>query len=123
MTGGASPRRRGDYHERKVRANLEKHGWLVVRSAGSLGPADLIAIHHARMPVLVSCKISGKVPPAEWDELYLVAMRHGAHAIVASRPKDGVIRYQRIDMPKPLRPSRNVADNGPWSPQLTRRER
>lgn len=96
MSGGASPRRRGDYFERQARAHLEANGWLVVRSGGSLGPADLIAICRTAPPLLISCKIGGYVPPAERRELATIAERYGAVAVVMHRPKRGVIATKPI---------------------------
>jgi len=46
-------RLKGDRRERYVRKVLEKEGWTVVRSGGSLGMFDLIAIH----PVLKKVKM------------------------------------------------------------------
>lgn len=45
--GGASPKRKGTDFERRVRRELIAKGYLVARSAGSLGVFDLIAIKPA----------------------------------------------------------------------------
>ena len=47
-----SNRSRGDYFERRTRAALEAQGWLVIRSAGSYGVADLVALSAGRTPLL-----------------------------------------------------------------------
>lgn len=96
MTGGASPRRRGDYFERQAKADLESHGWLVVRAGGSLGPCDLIAVSRARQPLLISCKLGGRISPAERQTLATLSQRFGAVAMVASRPSDGVVFYRPV---------------------------
>jgi Holliday junction resolvase len=96
MTGGASPRRRGDYFERQTRAYLETHGWLVVRAGGSLGVADLLAISRHHSPLLVSCKLGGKIRPRERDAITMAAKRYGAHAVVAWRPTRGLIGWHRL---------------------------
>lgn len=94
--GGASPRRRGDYHELRTRDDLEAHGWQVTRAAGSLGIADLIALKAGNPPLLVSCKLGGKIGPAERLQLWRVAQRAGAVPLVAWRPMRGVIGYRKL---------------------------
>lgn len=96
MTGGAAPRRAGDRFERLVKADLERHGWFVGRSAGSHGIADLIAIKISHTPLLVSCKLGGKISVAERTELADTAIRHGANAVLVSKPSRGVIGYRVI---------------------------
>ena len=80
-----SNRRRGDYFERRTKAALEAQGWLVTRSAGSLGVADLVALCGGRTPLLVSCKLNGRLPRSERDALVDAADRAGADAILAHR--------------------------------------
>jgi len=70
-------RRRGDEFERRTKADLEMRGWVVVRSAGSLGPADLVALHHSRPPIIVSCKIPGYLRPTENDVLIETSLLRG----------------------------------------------
>lgn len=84
-----SNRQRGDYFERQVKDTLTAHGWIVVRSAGSLGIADLVALRKGNTPTLVSCKLGGKIGPAERTALMDAADMAGARAVVAMRPKGG----------------------------------
>jgi Holliday junction resolvase len=88
-------RQRGDYFERQCRSALERAGWVVVRSAGSLGPADLVAVRRNSMGgphvLLVSCKVNGKATPAERATLLDTAERAAAEPLVASRPSRGTI--------------------------------
>lgn len=97
-------RRRGDYFERQTRADLEKRGWIVLRSAGSLGAADLVALHHNRPAILVACKIPGYMRPAENDALIEFALRAGAVPMLAfrkdARSGDGTVGYSQVTMPK-----------------------
>jgi Holliday junction resolvase len=99
MTGGASPRRRGDYFERQAKAELERQGWLVVRAGGSLGPADLMAVSRDRPPLIVSCKLGGRIPPRERQELIVLAQRYGAHAVVMWRSSPGMVRSSTLYAP------------------------
>lgn len=94
--GGASPRRRGDYFELRTRDDLEAHGWQVTRAAGSLGIADLIALKAGHPPLLVSCKLGGKIGPAERQALYTTSRRAGAVALIAWRPHRGLVAYRRL---------------------------
>jgi len=82
-------RQRGDYFERQVRDTLTAHGWLVIRSAGSLGVADLVALRKGNTPTLVSCKLSGRIDPAERTAILDAADHAGARAVVAMRPRGG----------------------------------
>ena len=96
MTGGKSPRRRGDYFERQCKADLERHGWLVIRAGGSLGIADLIAIKREHAPLLVSCKLSNRIDPAERNALSETATRYGATAVVSWRFSNARVAYRRV---------------------------
>lgn len=116
-------RQRGDYFERQTRSALEVAGWLVVRSAGSLGPADLVALRRnsegATHVLLVSCKVDGRTSPAERAALVDAADRSGsgAEALLARRPDKGVVELvdvtdQRVraTLRAPSRPRATAAD-------------
>ena len=94
-------RQRGDYFERTTRDALEHYGWYVVRAGGSLGVADLVALRAGDKPLLVSCKLNGRIDPAEREQLHTTARRAGARPLVASRPKGGhvLLRCVRWDGP------------------------
>jgi Holliday junction resolvase len=85
MRGGASPRRRGDSFERRVRSELEEDGWLVVRSAGSLGSFDLMAMRAGDEPLLIQVKIDAKINLKDRERLLGDALKSGATAWVVSR--------------------------------------
>lgn len=50
---------RGAAYERKVKKEYEEAGFLVIRSAGSKGPVDLVAIYPGfdQYVVLIQCKL------------------------------------------------------------------
>jgi Holliday junction resolvase len=107
-------RNRGDYFERQTRHALEAVGWLVVRSAGSLGPADLIAVRRSsdNQPhvLLIACKTDGHISPAERANLLAAADQAAAEALLAHRPSRGLIqldtipdRVTRAQVPAPAR--------------------
>ena len=68
---------RGANFERRCKAELEKHDYLVCRSAGSHGEFDLMALNDDCMEgLLVQCKTNGKISMdemaslADWAEIY-----------------------------------------------------
>jgi len=118
-----SNRQKGDYLERQTRAALEAHGWLVVRAAGSLGVADLVALRWANTPLLVSCKVGGKIGPAERTALIDAARNSGSRPLMATREIRGhvdiyavkvepeMVRVDRLKVP--ARPKYGSQDNEP----------
>lgn len=96
MTGGAAPRAAGDRFERACFERLRAAGWLVVRSAGSHGPADLVALRSDRGPVLVQCKIGGAMTKHGRAQFYETAMNVGAVAVIASKPSRGHISWRLV---------------------------
>jgi Holliday junction resolvase len=84
-----TPEQRAGYMlELATRHHLEADGWLVVRSAGSKGPADLIGFRPGET-VLVQCKLDGYLRPGERAAFVEFAAVAGAEALVASWFKDG----------------------------------
>lgn len=55
----APPKRKGYLAERKVRMLLQRHGWMTVRSGGSLGPADLVCLRRGKC-ILMQVKSTRK---------------------------------------------------------------
>jgi len=91
---------RGANFERQVKADLEKRGYLVIRAAGSHGIMDLVAF-RARWTDegaiwFIQAKTNGKMSPAERRELFESAFPRNAWAVIVSRPKRGVILYERL---------------------------
>ena len=81
--------------EYAAKNDLEVNGYLVFRTAGSHGAADLIAFKgrggtFARSEtLLVQCKTGGALGPAERTELYGVAAITGGTPIMARWRKEG----------------------------------
>ncbi len=88
--GGAAPARAGRAFEWEVRDHLQARGYLVTRSAGSGGIADLVAVRNVRTGdvLLIQCKRGGVLPTAEWNRLFEEADARGAVAVLASRVPD-----------------------------------
>lgn len=76
---------RGHDRERAVKALLEAEDWFVVRAAGSLGDADLVALREGSRPRIIEVKSTAGGPyerfvPAERAQLRLAARIAGADA-------------------------------------------
>lgn len=90
-------RQRGDYFERQAKSALVSHGWWVIRSAGSYGVADLVALRRDHKPLALSCKLDGKLRPAERDELLMVGRMAGVVPVIASRRIRGHVLLEMLD--------------------------
>src|SRR5436309_12747800 len=80
-----SAARRGADFERRVKRRLERDGWFVVRSAGSRGPLDLVALRrdgHGGCEVrLIQCKVrQTHFTLNDWSLLEEAALDAGATA-------------------------------------------
>ena len=68
--------------EYRVKGLLERDGYYVIRAAASKGLVDLAAMKPGQV-LLVQCKRSGALPPAEWNALYDLAASLGAVPLMA----------------------------------------
>lgn len=80
--------------EKDAQHELEAAGWMAIRSAGSHGLVDVLAI-KVTVVLLVQCKTNGEMSSADWNVLLHNARNVGALAILASRGKDGIV-YERL---------------------------
>lgn len=81
---------RGRSFEYRVKNYYEKHGWFVIRSAGSKGIADLVAISPGGSEIhFVQCKLHGSISPDERQKLFATASNYGAYPILASAKRSG----------------------------------
>lgn len=92
---------RGTAFERKVAAELERDGYLLIRAAGSHGAADLVALKPGQV-LFVQVKLggAGQCAPAEWNEFYRLATSVGALPILAYRPGRQGVAYWLVTGPK-----------------------
>lgn len=111
-------------------------GWYVTRSAGSHGPADLVAVAPSRirtagyphddeqvptasLVLFVQAKLGGpgRVSPGEWNGLLETARHYGGLAVIAHRPERGNVQFLRVTGEKPDRGKRGPAPPClVWSP-------
>lgn len=90
-------RQAGDRFEHQTRHALEAEGWWCCRAAGSLGPADVVALRAGNTPRLVSCKVSPRpIPPLERWALINAAQVAGAIPLQAYRPKGGWVEFRTV---------------------------
>jgi Holliday junction resolvase len=85
---------RGIQRERQLRHSLEADDWIVIRAAGSLGCADLVALKDGRTPMMIECKATARgpyagFPPAKRKDLRQVAEWAGADAWLVWWPPRG----------------------------------
>jgi len=85
--------RRGPKREHQVRALFERAGWYVMRSAGSHGPVDILALSAGHDPCMVQVKSSVRSAlagfgPRDRAELREVAQRSGATPLLCWWPPD-----------------------------------
>jgi Holliday junction resolvase len=94
-------RNRGDYLERQTKAAFEEIGYWVIRAAGSFGVADLVALRADKRPVLISCKITGTMAPAERAAIRAASVLAGGRPVLATRDRPGwVTLYAVTEAPR-----------------------
>ena len=96
MTGGKAPRAAGDRFERATVLRLREAGYLVVRSAGSHGVADIVALRGDRLPSLVQCKTTDNTTARQRTAYYKVAADAGAVAVLAFKPNGRGLAFLRV---------------------------
>jgi Holliday junction resolvase len=89
---------RGHNRERAVKLKLQDDDWFVVRTAGSFGDADLVALKTGHQPRLIEVKSTAGGPyehfgPTERETLRLAAELAGASAELAWWPPRGQLRF------------------------------
>jgi len=88
--------RRGYRLELRAQDELQAQGWIVIRSAGSKGPADLVALREGSRSQLIQVKSDGYLPPKERQELLDEAEKAGADACVVGRLKRSLM-WKRLN--------------------------
>ncbi len=111
--------RKGANFEYRTKKDLEGHGYVVVRSAGSHSPTDLVAMMAGNV-FAVQCKYDGRLPPSEWNKFWEWAKVAGATPILASKgPRGSGIIYHRLVSRKVGRGRQPLAY---WTPQTQKGE-
>jgi len=76
--------KRGRNAEYVIKQKFEKEGYVVIRSAGSHGPADLIAARDHEI-ILIQVKTNGYLSKAEKEKLKEWAKHFGGKPVVAKK--------------------------------------
>ena len=76
--------------ERTVKKKLEDAGHFVVRSAGSKGPADLVAVNEDGEAILIQCEVS-TVSKSKLKTLKEVAIKYNCNALMVKKGTKGYI--------------------------------
>lgn len=78
----------GRSFEYATKKDLEKYGYIVMRSPASKTPADLVAIRAGEI-VFVQCKLHGAMGVKEWNEFIDYSEKGGATPVMAQRSQTG----------------------------------
>jgi Holliday junction resolvase len=109
MTTGNHHKRNGTVRENRVKELLEDDGYFVVRSAGSGGVADLVALKPGQV-LLVQCKSEAYLAPHEWNGLWFTSVNTRAIPIHAAKlPGSRQVVWHRLTGPKTV-----VTKRPPW---------
>lgn len=105
MSGGASPKRKGDAFEAAVCKDLERHGfWAARLRQGGGQPVDIIAVQAPiGAPIFgsaiiwcVQCKVTTPyMRPEEREQFVMSAHSIGARAMLSWK-QDGAIQYKEL---------------------------
>ena len=74
----------GRRFERELATHLRGEGYYVVKSPGSKGAVDMVAVKPGQI-LFVQAKRNGVLRPAEWNGLYDLAAQFGAVPVLAER--------------------------------------
>lgn len=89
---------RGRDAEWKVRDHLRGEGYIVLRTAGSKGAIDLLAVKPGQV-LCVQVKAKAPLPPAQWNNLFTLARHMNAVPVLADVLPHRPIRYTRLLAP------------------------
>lgn len=81
---------RGADFERLVKKSYEEQGYLVIRSAGSHSPVDLVAMQKG-LTVLIQCKLSGVLTKDDRAALKKVRAKTNYPTVLAYKNGQGIV--------------------------------
>lgn len=87
--------RLGRQFEYRVRDDMRKKNYFVLRSPRSGSPADLVCIKKGKI-IFIQCKRGGEFIVSEWNEFYELCQSVNAIPILASTPKGKGIEYHLL---------------------------
>lgn len=90
---------KGAKFEREIADILLEDNWLAVRSAGSHGIVDVLAVKQGVI-WFIQCRTNGNLTEVEAKELLIIAKEHNGTAILASKSK-GQYLFEEVKLKKP----------------------
>ncbi|GIV51817.1 MAG: hypothetical protein KatS3mg038_2338 [Candidatus Kapaibacterium sp.] len=88
---------RGRALEYDAKRYFEERGYLVVRSAGSKSPVDLVCLHPSLPPLLVQCKYGvARLSKQDRERLLALARAYNARACIVTRKRRQEIVFDYI---------------------------
>jgi len=110
--------RRGAAFENRVKDDMEDAGYYVMRSAGSQGVADLIALDMllpAERPVMIQCKLdTGVMSVDAWNRFLDVAVLCGAVPLLAMEDPKPLRNYSFMEIRIRRMPRSSIKPWRPW---------
>lgn len=93
---------RGADFERKVQAHLESEGYVTVRSAGSKGAVDVVALKQGETLLVQVKRSNPRLSPADRSTLLRLAHLVGGVPVVAFQPGRGMpVEFRELTGPEP----------------------
>jgi hypothetical protein len=88
--------RLGRSFEYRVRDDLRRKGYFVLRSPRSGSPVDLIAVKKDKSLLFIQCKRGGAIGVTEWNIFYDLCISVGAMPILAEMGTVSGVQYWQI---------------------------
>ncbi|GIV52253.1 MAG: hypothetical protein KatS3mg038_2774 [Candidatus Kapaibacterium sp.] len=88
---------RGRQLEYDAKRYFEERGYLVIRSAGSKSPVDLVCLHPSLPVLLVQCKYGvARLSKRDRERLSVLARAYNARACIVTRKRRQEIVFDYI---------------------------
>ena len=95
-TPQAKAYQRGRNFEYRVKKDMEKRGYLVLRSPASKSPVDLYCMKKNEL-VFIQCKLNGVIGVTEWNTFFDYSKYVGALPILAENVKGKILYSEAIE--------------------------
>lgn len=88
--------KRGRNFEYRVKKDMEKRGYLVIRSPASKSPVDLYCMRKNEL-VFIQCKLHGQIGVPEWNAFFNLSKSVGALPILAENVSGKILYSEAIE--------------------------
>lgn len=101
-TSGRTPYQLGRAFEGAIRGRLQRRGYYVMRSHGSKGIIDLLAVgrpclEKGVVALFIQCKRRGSIGTEEWNKLYELAQEYDAWPVMCQKLSEKTVGFYRLD--------------------------